>query len=344
MTDRRYLLRAVYDHTRDSFVVDELRRANGEPYVEYRLVMLDGAGGLEKRWWNERGEPASEFFAFGTFENAAVFEDTCRTLLAQARENAEVENLDLFLALIDLVKHLAVQAGMAGAALLDDEGLFESGFDDAYTLREMPHHRLHQRVIRPQQECWTLRVCSVCDSIGGVQGWAVVALHFPTLDANASAQQMANAPSARALDLDHFQGELDARMACGFIERFMAAGDRVHDPDYATLNDTTVFEIISVMCRAENDYTPPWFELRDDTLRQCIDGTLMLTRDADQWFARHTDMLTDFLQAMPQPPGMEDQLRAALMDIHGVADDFDQSSPWHEFDVDFDHFDRDEEA
>ncbi len=333
MSDRRYLLRAYFDFARDAFVVDELRRPNGEPYVEYRLTMLEGEGGLEKFWWNERGEPSSEFFAFDTYGDLTTFKADCAALSHHAREKAQRENLDVFLALIDLVKARAVARGWADESLLKYEGLFENGPQDAYTLREKALHRLHLHVQRPDDECWTLKVAAVQTPQGVPLGWGVFALHYPALDSNASEQDIACATYARLLDIDHFREELDARMACRFIESFMTVGDRVLDPDYATMNDTEVFEVISVRSRADNDFTPAWEDLHDAALRQFVGGTPVVTRETESWHARTTDMITDFLQAMPQPPGMEDQLRTALMDLHGLSEPFDDDSPWNQLDL-----------
>lgn len=334
MTDRRYLLRALYDFSRGTFVVDELRRPNGEPYVEYRLTMLDAEGGLEKFWWSERGEPASEFFAFDLYPDRATFDADCDALTRAAREKSRVDNLDPFLALIDLVKARAVKRGLADAWLLEYEGLFENGTEDAYTLREMDSARLHLHVRRPDDECWTLKVAAVDTPEGVRLGWGVFALHYPALDSDATEQDIIRATHARALDLDHFRAELDARMACGFIESFMTIGERVLDPDYAHMNDTQVFEVISVMSRAENDYTPAWFDLHNAALEQFLAGAFTVTRAADAWHARDSDMISDFLREMPQPPGMDDQLRSALMDMHGLTDDFDDDSPWSQIDLD----------
>jgi len=333
MSDRRYLLRAHFDFARGAFVVDELRRPNGEPYVEYRLTMLENEGGLEKFWWNERGEPSSEFFAFDTYSDSAVFKADCAALSHDAREKAQHENLDVFLALIDLVKARAVARGLADESLLSYEGLFENGTQDAYILREKDTHRLHLHVQRPDDECWTLKVGAVQSPDGAPLGWGVFALHYPALGSDASEQDITRATHARLLDIDHFREELDARMACRFIESFMTVGERLLDPDYAIMNDTEVFEVISVRSHAGNDFNPPWEDLRDATLSQFVAGTLAVTRGAEAWHARATDMITDFLQAMPQPPGMEDQLRTALMDLHGLSEPLDDDSPWNQLDL-----------
>ncbi len=331
--DKRYLLRALYDFSCGAFVVDELRRPNGEPYVEYRFNLINDEGGLEKFWWSERGELSSQFFTFDLYPDRATFDADCEALTRAAREKSHADNLDPFLALIDLVKARAVERGLADESLLTYEGLFENGTEDAYTLREMDNTRLHLHVRRPNDECWTLKVAAVHNPDGVPLGWGVFVLHYPTLDSEATEQDITGATHARALDIDHFRAELDARMACGFIESFMTIGERVLDPDYAHMNDTDVFEVISVMSRAENDFTPAWFDLHDAALEQFLAGTFTVTRAADAWHARASDMISDFLHEMPQPPGMDDQLRSALMDMHGLTEEFDEDSPWNQVDL-----------
>lgn len=339
MLDKRFL-RAIYDDERDSYVVDELRKQNGEPTVEYRLTLLDDDGGIEKFWWDEHGEFNSEFFAFGTFSTVADFEICKQNLMIEARRKAHAENLDEFLSLLDLVKRRAVECAFAEEALLEYEGLFELGFEDAYILREIDpdHLRLHQRVERPDDECWRLHVKRVVGEHDEQLGWAVIVVHYPELTSDSVDDEVNAAQSAYLLDLDHFRQEMDARLAIGFIRRFMLFGDRVNDPDYAYDNDTDVFTYIAVGSgfghEDDVDGSPIWEPLSGEVLRTIGDEKVPLVRAADSWRARESDMLSDFLQAVPQSPGMDDQLRAALMDMLGIQDEFDENSPWSAFDFD----------
>jgi hypothetical protein len=330
------LLRAVYDDERGSFVVDHLRAADGEPLVEYRLTLLEGDGGLEKLWCDEHDEQWSEFFAFDAFDSAAEFDTFSEALLKDAHHKAESENLDEFLALIDLVKQRAIDSGYAGEDLLEFDGLFEQGTEDAYLLREYEDDipRLHHHVVRPDDECWRLLVKRAVTPEDAPLGWAVIAVHYPELTSSAEDQDTACAHIARVLDLDHFREEMDARLAIGFIKRFMLFGDRVLDPDYAYVNDTTVFECISVVSHPEEDEAANWEVHVGARLTTLHDEHEPLVRLKEHWNARDTDMLSEFLNTVPQPPGMDDQLRAALMDMLGIQEDFDDSSPWSKLDLD----------
>jgi hypothetical protein len=330
------LLRAIYDEERGAYVVDHLRATDGEPLVEYRLVMLGTDGGLEKLWFDEHGEQWSEFFAFDCFDDHAVFETFTAELLRQARVKSERENLDEFLAVIDLVKLHAVECGYAGEDLLEFDGLFEQGTEDAYLLHEFEDDipRLHHHVERPDDECWRLLVKRAVTPQEATLGWAVIAVHYPDLTSEAEDEAVTCARLARVLDLDHFREEIDARLAIGFIRRFMLTGDRVLDPDYAYVNDTTVFECISVVSHPEEDEAANWEVCVGPRLTALHDEELPLVRQSEQWHARDTDMLSEFLRTVPQPPGMDDQLRSALMDMLGIQDDFDDSSPWSQLDLD----------
>src|SRR5215213_4964612 len=119
MIDRNYW-RASYNEQRDAFVIEQAGWVDGEPQIEYRFtyfsaeedVEIARMGGLDKWWLDEDGFAEGEFFAFGKYPDHAAFDADVEGILQQAKEVAQDENLDFFLAVVDIVKERAVEAAL----------------------------------------------------------------------------------------------------------------------------------------------------------------------------------------------------------------------------------------
>ncbi len=100
----------------------------GEPVIEYRFSFLEeddigeNVGGIEK-WWIEDGDTLAigEFHVFGEYVDEAEFKQDVQRILAEAKQHAEEENLDAFLAVIDIVKNRIYDMDE------DDESVFYAG-------------------------------------------------------------------------------------------------------------------------------------------------------------------------------------------------------------------------
>ena len=187
-------------------------------------------------------------------------------IIDNGRETAREENVDEFLCIIDIAKRRAASADLDDEAIEEVEGLFLGGPADAYTRRPYSPQRLHHHVERPDDECWEIGVSRAVASGDPTRelGWVCYAMHYPELSSNAVEDEMESAAQARLLDLEHHIDEVAARVAALHLDKFMRQGARVQDPDFAYMNDTLVFECISVLSREENEHSPTWQVLADE--------------------------------------------------------------------------------
>ena len=141
MLERKYW-RAIYDNERKSFVVEEAGWVDGDPAIEYCFTFFGDDetghpfGGLEKCWLDDHDMVSGEFFAFGDYATEEEFQADVEQILSEAKDRSKSENLDRFLAVIDVVKERAVLAELEDDDIFLCEGLYEDGPEDAYTLRD----------------------------------------------------------------------------------------------------------------------------------------------------------------------------------------------------------------
>ena len=335
MLDRQYW-RALYNEARDAYVVEEAGWVDDEPQIEYRFSYFSddnddevaGLGGLDKWWLNEDGFVEGEFFAFGKYPDQAAFDADVERILEEAEQLAQGDNLDYFLAVIDTVKDRAVEAELDDDSLFEFEGLFDYGAEDAYSLRPYDPIRLHNHVERTQDECWRLQVAQVVDRQQQTLGWAVCAVLYPDLASEATDEAIAAAEVAHILDLTHFHSYSDAAISVNGTLLFMLEGDRVEDPDYADLDNSFVFELMSVQDSVEGIISPEWGVLEGDPLRAFLAGKRPLVGTHEHWHPRQDDPVAQVAATLGLPIHVADQLYAHLLNSLSLSDPLDEDSPW----------------
>ncbi|MCC6803489.1 MAG: hypothetical protein IT319_11445 [Anaerolineae bacterium] len=304
MLDRNYW-RATYDQERGAFVVEQAGWVEGEPQIEYRFTYLSFEeneeiacqGGLDKWWLNGDGSAAGEFFAFGKYPDQVAFDAAVEHILQKAEQRAQDDNLDFFLVVIDIVKEQAVEAALEDESLFDFEGLFELGSEDAYSQHPYGSDRLHDHVARTKEECWRLQVARVVDPQQKLLDWSLCVVLYPTLSSQASMDEINAAEEAHTLELSHFDSYSEAVIAINGTLQFMLEDGRVEEPDYAFMDDSEVFELMSVHASVEGIIAPEW-----DTLK----GASLLH--------------------------VADQLYARLLESMKIVEPLEDDSPWREFD------------
>ncbi|MEO8395822.1 MAG: hypothetical protein ABI700_22695 [Chloroflexota bacterium] len=337
MLERNYW-RASYNDERDAFVVEQAGWLDGEPQIEYRFTYFSAdeddeiacQGGLDKWGLNEDGYAEGEFFAFAKYPDQAAFVADVERILQQAKEVAQAENLDFFLAVIDIVKERAIEADLDDESLFDFEGLFELGSEDAYSQHSYVSDRLHDHIERTKDECWRLHVASVIDPKRKPLGWALCVVLYPTLSSNASADEVEAAESAHVLELSHFRTYSEAVLAINGTLQFMLEDGRVEDPAYAFLDDSEVFELMSVQGSNEQILMPEWDIQAGDALRSFLDRSQPLMRAREHWHPRQEDAVAQVAEAMELPLHIADQLYARMPESMKISEPFDKDSPWQE--------------
>jgi hypothetical protein len=335
MLERKYW-RAIYDEERKSFVVDEAGWIDGDPAIEYCFSFFGGDetshqfGGLEKCWLDEHNLVTGEFFTFGDYATEEAFQTDVEQILVEARDRSKSENLDHFLAVIDVVKEHAVHAELEDDDIFLCEGLFEDGPEDAYTLRDgiINDSRLHDHVERSKDECWRLHTAHVVDAENNTLGWALVVLLYPALTSKATEEDVQSTSRAELLEIDHWHDKSAAGLALDMTYRFMTQGGRLEDPDLAFSNDSEVFEFLSVQMSHEEIPTPEWEVLEGDALGTFINGERALVRDNSRWHPHKTDLVTRYAMETGLSPHFADQLHAYLLDNLQLTEKFDENSPW----------------
>lgn len=330
-------LRASYDDERQSFVSDEATWVDGGPSLEYTFTLLDMdeentlEGALEKTWYEPDEGWLGEARVFGEFADAETFKIEVAAIRAEAEERAEEDNVDTLLCVIDVLKERAVDAGLEEEWILEVEGWFEEGPEDAYSLREFGDgERLHHHIVR-EDECWRLHVKKVVDEAGQPLGWAVFAVYFPDLPIDASHDDVLAAAHARALMVEQCRDQLDARLALRGIAHFMDEGDRVEDPDYAFMNDTDVLSSLACDSELDAEGYALWRDLYDGDVRAFLRDDTPFVCPPDDWKPREKSLVDRFFEENPQPVWLEDQMRALLADEAGVEEEIDPDSPWNSF-------------
>ncbi len=335
------LWRATYDTKRDSWVVQDAGEVDGEPALEYRFtcekVEAYGhtVGRLTKIWREDGWEDGEESIQYGVYVNAAEFKRDLEQLEEEAREYAEAENLDLFLALIDIVKDRAYSIEDDEEVILPPEGLFEEGIEDAYTARDdSSGSRLHDHVERPDDECWRLHVTRIAAPDGEPLGWGVFAVLYPELTSAANQADIDSAQAAHILDLDHRVEQGDAIISADVTAQFMKS-EREEDPDYAYANDSDILEMMSVQTADEDIVSPEWQILKSEALRDFLSGRTPIVREREHWHPHQKDMAREFAEETGVNPFMADQVHARLLRGRGNAL-LGEESPWTALDGDED--------
>jgi hypothetical protein len=332
MLERKYW-RAIYDEERKSFVVGNAGWVDGEPVIEYCFNFFgdddDSFGVLEKCWIDEHGTVAGEAFAFGDYATKKNFQKAVEQILIEAKDRSKSENLDHFLAVIDVVKEYAVLAEFEDDHIFLYEGLFEDGLEDAYTLRNgVNDSRLHDHVERSKDECWRLHTAHIVNTEHNTLGWGLVVLLYPELTSKATKEEVQSASRAELLELDHWQDKSAAGLSVDMTYRFMTQGGRLEDPDLAFANDSEIFEWMSVQMTHEETIMPEWEVLEGAGLRAFLNGDQALVRDKSRWYPHKTDLVTRYAMETGLPTHFADQLHAYILDSLRLTEKFDENSPW----------------
>jgi len=323
-----HLIRAFYDEKSDAYVSEAVFWAEEEPSLVYKFSLLENAeqpdrfdGGLLKEWQDDSSDVEGEFVTFATYASEAEFKADVNAIRAEAEQHADDENLDGFLAVIDIVKKRAMDNGFLDEEeWLDLEGLFEMGPQDAYTLRDMLDVRLHDHV-ECDPECWQLRVSKVSDEQGSILGWGVLAFHFLDLPEDASRDAINRADHARVLLMEHHHTIRNAKLGVSGIVRFME-GTRLDDPDLAYMNDTEILE--SIAYGADDPSVSLWSEKSGEELHSLMNEKTLFVCNRADWQPRTQTPLDRFLAEHPQPVWFEDQFRAAMDAMAGIGPEDDE--------------------
>ncbi len=338
MLDRHYW-RAFYNDERDAFVVEQAGWVDNEPQIEYRFSYFSEdedeeiarLGGLDKWWLHEDGLLEGEFFAFGKYPSQAAFDADIERILQDAEELAQDNNLDFFLAVVDIVKERAFETELEDDTLFEFEGLFEFGSEDAYSLHPYESHRLHDHVERTKDECWRLHVARVVDTQQKPLGWSLCVVLYPNLLSQATANEIDGTEVAHILELNHFRTYGEAVIAINGTLQFMTNGGRVEEPEYAFIDDSDIFELMSVQSSIEEVIAPDWDILKGTSLRAFLAGKQPLVRALERWHPRQEDSVAQVAEAMELPLHIADQLYAQLLESMKISEPMDEDSPWREF-------------
>ena len=331
-----WLRRAIYDEELKDYRVE----SPGDPTVHYTFMQIEldedeaderFAIALHKSWIDEDEAEWGEVYPFEFLDPLEAIDQVIADLRAEAKTLSEQENLDEFLALIDIVKQRAIDADLDGEGVFLEEGLFQTGPEDAYSIRPFDPNRLHDHVERPDDECWRLGIARAVstDDPAKMLGWVHYVIHYPDLDSSASEEDIAGAEQALLLDIDHMTDEAAAHLAQSSLSNFMTAGDRVLNPDNAYLNDTEVFEFISILSRNENDRCPTWQVFSGEALR-AFQTNQVLRRS--EWYAR--DFFAEFSHDSGMPLSYVEQFAAAMHDALGLKPEpFAEGSPFNDVEL-----------
>jgi hypothetical protein len=340
MLDRQYW-RAIYDDERKAFVVEDAGWIADEPIIEYRLSYREDkntghqTGVLGKWWRDDYGLLNNEIFTFGDYTTEEDFRVDVTQILHDAKQLSEEENLDYFLAITDVVKDFAFDNELQEDDIFSFEGIFKAGPEDAYSRREHGlecEERLHDHVERGRDECWRIHIAPVVDSKNKSLGWSVVVLLYPDLKSSSDEKEIEMASYAELLDLDHWNNESEARFSARMIRQFMLTGERVQNPNFAYMNDSEVFEFLSIQSSVEETFTPKWDVLEDDALRAFVVGERTIIRDKSRWHPQGMEMITEIAKETQLPLHLADQMYAHLLDALRFSDRFGENSPWHYLD------------
>ena len=335
MLDRSYW-RASYNEERDSFVVEQAGWIDGEPLIEYRFTYFSTdedneiarTGGLDKWWLNEDGSAEGEVFSFGKYTDQATFDADVERILHEAEKRAKGDNLDFFLAVIDIVKERAVEAELGDDTLFNFEGLYAVGSEDAYSIRPYKYDRLHERVERTHDEYWRLHVARVVDLQQKLLGWSLCVVLYPTLSPEATDSDIDAAEFAQVLELKHFRTYSEAVIAVNGTLYFMLEDGRVEEPDYAFMDDSEVFELMSVQSSDEQIIAPEWDMLEGTALRAFLEGKQPLVRALEHWHPRQEDAVAQVAESMGLPLHIADQLYAQMLESMKIYEPLNNDSSW----------------
>ncbi len=89
----------------------------------------------------------------------------------------------------------------------------------------------------------------------------------------------------------------------------------MEDPEYADLDNSFVFELMSVQGSVEGIISPEWEVLEGDQLRDFLAGKRPLVREREHWHPRQDDPVAQVAAAMGLPVHVADQLYAHLLEL-----------------------------
>jgi hypothetical protein len=133
---------------------------------------------------------------------------------------------------------------------------------------------------------------------------------------------------AEILELNHFHTYTEAVLAVNGTLQFMLKGGRVEEPDYAYMDDSDVFELMSVQCSVEGIIAPEWEVLEGAALHRYLDGTQALVRSAEHWHPRQADSVAHVAETTNIALHIADQLYAQMLDTLKISEPLDNNSPW----------------
>lgn len=226
------------------------------------------------------------------------------------------------------MKERAVDAELEDESIFDFEGLFELGSEDAYSQRAYIPERLHDHIERTKDECWRLQVVRVINSQQKQLGWSLCVVLYPALPYEAPEAAIEAAEIAEILELNHYHTYTEAVLAVNGMLQFMLEDGRVEEPDYASMNDSEVFELMSVQCSVEGIIAPEWEVLEAAALRRFLDGTQALVRSAKYWHPRQGDSVAQVAEIMNIPLHIADQLYAQMLEAMEMSEPLDKDNPW----------------
>jgi hypothetical protein len=108
----------------------------------------------------------------------------------------------------------------------------------------------------------------------------------------------------------------------------MLEDGRVEEPDYAFLDDSEVFELMSVPGSDEQIIAPKWETLEGTTLCRFLDGKQPLMRAVERWHPRQEDAVAQVAEAMELPLHIADQLYAQMLESMNISEPLVEDSPW----------------
>ena len=141
-------------------------------------------------------------------------------------------------------------------------------------------------------------------------GWSLGVVLYPTLSVESTADEIDAAELAHILELNHFRTYGEAVLAVNGTLQFMFEDGRVEDPDYAFMDDSEVFELMSIQGRLEGIIAPGWDVLEGTHLPTFLNGELPIVRASERWHPREDNAVAQVAQAMYLPLHVADQLYA----------------------------------
>lgn len=94
------------------------------------------------------------------------------------------------------------------------------------------------------------------------------------------------------------------------------------------MDDSEVFELMSIQSSVEEVIAPEWEVLEGAALRRFLDGTQPLVRPAECWHPRQEDSVAQVAEAMNIPLHIADQLYAQMLETMKISEPLGDDNPW----------------